>query len=139
MTRGSIGLAVLAAKNQSLLQISQLQRLQAAEVRLQGYKAQATMVVGALDQLVGRCEARRESLVCEGVHLSIKHVIALMQRHPTIVPFLVYISNEAKHRERFAVSVSELHRTLSISKSLVQASCPCAESARQWRTAKNGC
>ncbi|KAK9866636.1 hypothetical protein WJX84_003345 [Apatococcus fuscideae] len=70
---------------------------------VKGYKAQAAMVVGALDQLVGRCEARRESLVCEGVHLSIKHVVALMQRHPTIVPFLVHISNEAKHRERFAV------------------------------------
>lgn len=68
------------------------------------------MVVGALDQLVGRCEARRESLVCEGVHLSIKHVIALMQRHPTIVPFLVYISNEAKHRERFAVGTRYHHQ-----------------------------
>lgn len=77
---------------------------------MQGYKAQATMVVGALDQLVGRCEARRESLVCEGVHLSIKHVVALMQRHPTIVPFLVHISNEAKHRERFAVSTTRESR-----------------------------
>ncbi|KAL0030556.1 hypothetical protein WJX79_004485 [Trebouxia sp. C0005] len=27
----------------------------------------------------------------------------LMQRHPTIVPFLIYISNEDKHKERFAV------------------------------------
>ena len=26
-----------------------------------------------------------------------------MQRHPSVVPFLVHISNEAKHVERFAV------------------------------------
>lgn len=26
-----------------------------------------------------------------------------MQRHPSAVPFLVHISNEAKHMERFAV------------------------------------
>ena len=39
----------------------------------------------------------------EGVHLSLNFVVKLMQRHPTIVPFLVHISNEAKHMERFAV------------------------------------
>ena len=39
----------------------------------------------------------------EGVHLSLNFVVRLMQRHPTIVPFLVHISNEAKHMERFAV------------------------------------
>lgn len=27
----------------------------------------------------------------------------MMQRHPSVVPFLVHISNEAKHMERFAV------------------------------------
>lgn len=30
-------------------------------------------------------------------------VVRLMQRHPSVVPFLVHISNEAKHMERFAV------------------------------------
>lgn len=27
----------------------------------------------------------------------------LMKRHPTIVPFMIYIANEDKHLERFAV------------------------------------
>lgn len=27
----------------------------------------------------------------------------MMQRHPSVVPFLVHISNDAKHMERFAV------------------------------------
>jgi 2-phosphoglycerate kinase len=69
----------------------------------QGYKAQSEMVLDSLDRLIGACEARRESLVVEGVHLSLNSVVRLMQRHPSIVPFLIHISNEDKHRERFAV------------------------------------
>ena len=57
----------------------------------------------SLDRLISSCEARHESLVCEGVHLSLGFVVQLMQRHPSIVPFLIYISNEDKHKERFAV------------------------------------
>lgn len=30
-------------------------------------------------------------------------VVRLMARHPSAVPFLVHISNESKHMERFAV------------------------------------
>ena len=59
-------------------------------------------MVETLERLVAACEARRESLVVEGVHLSLNFVVRLMQRHPSIVPFLIHISNEAKHRERFA-------------------------------------
>ena len=46
---------------------------------------------------------RHESLVVEGVHLNLSFIAELMRRHPNVVPFLVYISNEAKHKERFAV------------------------------------
>ena len=64
------------------------------------------MVMESLDRLISSCAARHESLVCEGVHLSLNFVVQLMQRHPTIVPFLIYISNEDKHKERFAVSTN---------------------------------
>jgi hypothetical protein len=74
-------------------------------IAMQGYKAQSEMVLESLDKLIGACEARRESMVVEGVHLSLNAVIRLMQKHPSIVPFLVHISNEAKHRERFAVGI----------------------------------
>ena len=43
--------------------------------------------------------------VVEGVHLSINFVIKLMQRHPTVLPFLVFINSETKHVERMAVCV----------------------------------
>ena len=72
-------------------------------LHFQGYKAQSEMVLESLDKLIGACEGRKESIVVEGVHLSLNAVIRLMQKHPSIVPFLVHISNEAKHRERFAV------------------------------------
>ena len=73
---------------------------------MQGYKAQSEMVMESLDRLISSCAARHESLVCEGVHLSLNFVVQLMQRHPSIVPFLIYISNEGKHKERFAVGTS---------------------------------
>ena len=60
-----------------------------------------------VEKLVSVCEARNESMVTEGVHLSINAVIRIMARHPCVLPFLVYISNEAKHRERFAVRSQE--------------------------------
>ncbi len=71
---------------------------------MQGYKAQSEMVVEKLSALIEGYERRRESVVCEGVHLSLDMVISLMERHPSMIPFLIHISNEAKHRERFAVS-----------------------------------
>lgn len=70
---------------------------------MQGYKAQSEMVIDSLERLIRNCAARHESLVCEGVHLSLNFVVQLMQRNPTVVPFLIYISNEDKHKERFAV------------------------------------
>lgn len=71
---------------------------------LQGYTAQSELVYAGLDALLGSCAARRESVVIEGVLLSMDSIMRLMAKHRTIIPFLIHISNEAKHRERFAVS-----------------------------------
>jgi len=68
-----------------------------------GYEAQNELVFRRLDQLIGSFEARNESLIVEGVHLSVEVVLKLMNRHPSCLPFLIYISNEAKHTERFAI------------------------------------
>ena len=38
-----------------------------------------------------RFEARQESIVIEGVHLAPNAVMRLMAKHPSVVPFLVYI------------------------------------------------
>lgn len=64
------------------------------EATIAGYKAQCALLAPHLDALVGRCCAASESLVCEGVHLSIGLVTKLMCKYPNIVPFLAYIKNE---------------------------------------------
>lgn len=68
-----------------------------------GYLAQAEAVMSNVERLIAAAEARRDSFVVEGVHLSPQFATTLMRRHPSVIPFVVHISNEAKHLERFAV------------------------------------
>ncbi|CAK9262934.1 unnamed protein product [Sphagnum jensenii] len=75
----------------------------AKTMAIQGFKAQSEMVMESLDRLITAWEAKKESVVVEGVHLSLNFVMGLMKKHPSIIPFLVYIANEDKHMERFAV------------------------------------
>jgi 2-phosphoglycerate kinase len=52
----------------------------------------------------------------EGVHLDVALITALLARHTSCIPFLIYISNEAKHRERFAVRLRVRWRSRSRSR-----------------------
>ncbi|EGC29782.1 hypothetical protein DICPUDRAFT_158593 [Dictyostelium purpureum] len=70
---------------------------------LKGYEAQNEMIFNKLDVLIGHYEQRKESLIVEGVHLDTKLIVRLVKKHPSCIPFLMYISNEAKHKERFAI------------------------------------
>ncbi|GMF20031.1 unnamed protein product [Phytophthora lilii] len=70
---------------------------------LKGYKMQSDLVLEKLDRVLTMFEERKQSLVVEGVHLNTDDLLALVKKHPTCVPFVIYISNENKHRERFAV------------------------------------
>ncbi|KAG8050226.1 hypothetical protein GUJ93_ZPchr0009g2427 [Zizania palustris] len=73
------------------------------QMAIEGYKAQSEMVIDSLDRLITAWEYRKESVVVEGVHLSLNFVMGLMRKHPSIIPFMIYISDEGKHTERFAV------------------------------------
>lgn len=73
------------------------------QMAIEGFKAQSEMVIDSLDRLITAWEDRKESVVVEGVHLSLNFVMGLMKKHPSIIPFMVYITNEDKHMERFAV------------------------------------
>eukprot|EP00892_Ulva_mutabilis_P004773 jgi/Ulvmu1/2668/UM014_0124.1 len=68
-----------------------------------GYKAQSSVVVSHLETLVAMWHASGRSAIVEGVHLHLKAVIRLMQKYPSILPFLVYIRKEEKHAQRMAV------------------------------------
>ncbi|KAE8656863.1 P-loop NTPase domain-containing protein LPA1-like protein 1 [Hibiscus syriacus] len=73
------------------------------QMAVEGFKAQSEMVIDSLDRLITSWEERKESVVVEGVHLSLNFVMGLMKKHPSIIPFMIYITNEDKHLERFAV------------------------------------
>ncbi|KAL7749800.1 hypothetical protein RI367_004676 [Sorochytrium milnesiophthora] len=70
---------------------------------IEGFEAQNQVIYDKLDDLITSFERRRESLIIEGVHLSVRQVTKLMAKHPSCIPFLIYISNEMKHTERFAI------------------------------------
>ncbi|XP_059297525.1 P-loop NTPase domain-containing protein LPA1 homolog 2-like [Lycium ferocissimum] len=73
------------------------------QMAIEGYKAQSEMVIDSLDRLITSWEKQNESVVVEGVHLSLNFVLGLMKKHPSIIPVMVYIVNEEKHLKRFAV------------------------------------
>ncbi|KAF0935435.1 hypothetical protein E2562_032685 [Oryza meyeriana var. granulata] len=73
------------------------------QMAIEGFKAQSEMVIDSLDRLITSWEEQKESVIVEGVHLSLNFVMGLMKKHPSIIPFMVYIANEEKHMERFAV------------------------------------
>ncbi|XP_058780154.1 P-loop NTPase domain-containing protein LPA1 homolog 1-like isoform X3 [Vicia villosa] len=77
--------------------------LNSKQMAVEGFKAQCEMVIDSLDRLITAWEERKESVVVEGVHLSLNFVMGLMKKHPSIIPFMIYITNEDKHMERFAV------------------------------------
>uniref|UniRef100_M4B5R1 Uncharacterized protein n=1 Tax=Hyaloperonospora arabidopsidis (strain Emoy2) TaxID=559515 RepID=M4B5R1_HYAAE len=70
---------------------------------LKGYTMQSESVLEKLDRVLTMFEERKQSLVVEGVHLNMDELLSLVKKHPTCVPFMIYISNENKHRDRFAV------------------------------------
>lgn len=45
------------------------------QMAVEGYKAQSEMVIDSLDRLITAWEARRESVIIEGVHLSLNFVV----------------------------------------------------------------
>ncbi|KAK4791219.1 hypothetical protein SAY86_031632 [Trapa natans] len=73
------------------------------QMAIEGFKAQSEMVIDSLDRLITAWEERKESVIVEGVHLSLNFVMGLMKKHPSIIPFMIYITSEDKHMERFAV------------------------------------
>ncbi|XP_020214522.1 P-loop NTPase domain-containing protein LPA1 homolog 1 [Cajanus cajan] len=73
------------------------------QMAIEGFKAQSEMVIDSLDRLITGWEERKQSVVVEGVHLSLNFVMGLMKKHPSIIPFMIHITNEDKHLERFAV------------------------------------
>ncbi|CAN8255038.1 unnamed protein product [Cochlearia groenlandica] len=101
--KGSQGVNSNNQKTDAGSNSSPSERLSDKQMAIEGYKAQSEMVIDSLDRLITTWEERKESVVVEGVHLSLNFVMGLMKKHPSIVPFMIYIANVEKHLERFAV------------------------------------
>lgn len=67
------------------------------QMAVEGYKAQSEMVIDSLDRLITAWEDRKESVVVEGVHLSLNFVVCACRQKKTILlltsflPFLLLI------------------------------------------------
>lgn len=84
--------------------------LSTSKLMIKGFKAQSECVLENLEKIIAESESRNESLICEGVHLSLNFVMRLMRSHPSIVPFLIYIGNEQQHVERFSIRAKYMTR-----------------------------
>ena len=51
------------------------------QMAIEGYKAQSEMIIGSLDRLITTWEERKESLIVEGVHLSLNFVVCMVKKH----------------------------------------------------------
>jgi 2-phosphoglycerate kinase len=70
---------------------------------LKGYKEQCYKVQAELEKIIDDYQSRNESLVVEGVHLTVRFMINMMKKYPSCIPFVICIKNEEKHKERVAV------------------------------------
>jgi 2-phosphoglycerate kinase len=75
---------------------------------LEGHSKQCECVYDNLSRLIRDFQERRESLVIEGVHLSVSVMKKLMISYPSCIPFIVCIKNKVKHLERFAVRSKQM-------------------------------
>jgi 2-phosphoglycerate kinase len=73
-------------------------------VVLENYEIQCEYILNSLITIIQKkFQLKKESIIIEGVHLSCKNIKRLMERFDNCIPFLLYISNETKHMERFAI------------------------------------
>ncbi|KAF0979858.1 hypothetical protein FDP41_001011 [Naegleria fowleri] len=74
------------------------------ELTVEGFRRQCKLVIEQLEKIIEQSIERNEGLVVEGVHLLTDFIVDLMKKHPTcILPYIIYISNQQKHKERFAI------------------------------------
>ena len=83
-----------------LIQEEGMSEKQAAVV---GHGLQCDLVYDYLETVILDHKNRKQSIVIEGVHLSVEVMKRLMKKFPEVISFVVVIKKENKHKERFAV------------------------------------
>jgi 2-phosphoglycerate kinase len=75
---------------------------------IKGYCEQSKVVLQHLENVIDNFIQRQESLVIEGVHLSLDFMINIVKKYKYTFPFLIYIDKEEKHKERFAIRAKQM-------------------------------
>jgi 2-phosphoglycerate kinase len=70
---------------------------------VRGYVDQCKIVGEKLEKVIENILQRQESLIIEGVHLTVDFIKNVMKKHKFTFPFLLFIDKAEKHKERFAV------------------------------------
>lgn len=71
---------------------------------VQGYQLQSSMVIQEIDKIIQwYAQVKKESLIIEGVHLSMEQCTKWMNKYESVIPFMLCIEKETKHMERFAI------------------------------------
>lgn len=70
---------------------------------IQGYLKQSQIVGDKLCRIIGNILQRQDSVIIEGVHLTVEIIKEIMKKYKYTFPFFVYIEKAEKHKERFAV------------------------------------
>lgn len=71
---------------------------------VQGYQLQSSMVIQEIDKIIQwYAQVKKESLIIEGVHLSMEQCSKWMNKYEFVIPFMLCIEKETKHMERFAI------------------------------------
>ncbi len=73
------------------------------KIALTGFQTQCKYVHPHLMKVIDELVAQNENVVIEGVHLTVDFLMCVMKKYPFCLPFVVYIKNKEKHKERFAV------------------------------------
>lgn len=93
-----------AAENMPPLPIEAQDSAEAKMARvIEGYLEQSRLIEDQLFSVISSYASAKRSLIVEGVHLTPALMCRLSAACPSCIPFVIYISNENKHRERFAV------------------------------------
>lgn len=66
------------ADSQFAIRLASVDTISKRQMAIKGFKAQSEMVIDSLDRLITAWENRRESVVVEGVHLSLNFVVGTL-------------------------------------------------------------
>lgn len=90
------------------IEVENREQMYENQLTLMGYKEQCKLVQNELAKVINRYQERNESLIVEGVHLTVTFLKEMMAQYSNCIPFVLYIKSKKKHGARFAVRAKHM-------------------------------